>query len=82
MPVPGNWEFNGYGVPMYINTGFGFPQNPPFINCDDAPAGAYRYQFEIAEAWRERKFFLQFEGGANSMYVWINGKKVGLVQLY
>src|SRR5690554_3123860 len=23
-PVPGNWEINGYGVPIYVSAGFGF----------------------------------------------------------
>lgn len=80
MPVPGNWEFNGYGIPMYVNNGFGFPKNPPFINREDAPTGAYRYQFGIPAAWEGRRVFLHFEGGTNSMYVWINGKKVGYTE--
>ncbi len=80
MPVPGNWEFNGFGIPMYVNTGFGFPKNPPFINKEDSPTGAYRYQFDIPQSWDGRKVFLHFEGGTNSMYVWINGKKVGYTE--
>ncbi len=80
MPVPGNWEFNGFGIPMYVNTGFGFPKNPPFINRDDAPTGAYRYTFSIPETWNGRKVFLHFEGGTNSMYVWVNGRKVGYTE--
>lgn len=80
MPVPGNWEFNGYGIPMYINTGFGFPKNPPFINRDDSPTGAYRRQFDIPQNWDGRRVFLHFEGGTNSMYVWVNGKKVGYTE--
>lgn len=80
MPVPGNWEFNGYGIPMYVNIGFGFPKNPPFINRDDSPTGAYRYQFDIPQSWDGRKVFLHFEGGTNSMYVWVNGKKVGYTE--
>jgi len=80
MPVPGNWEFNGFGIPMYVNTGFGFPSNPPFINKEDSPTGAYRKQFNIPENWNGRKVFLHFEGGTNSMYVWVNGKKVGYTE--
>ncbi|RYF25226.1 MAG: DUF4981 domain-containing protein [Flavobacteriales bacterium] len=80
MPVPGNWEFNGFGIPMYINTGFGFSSNPPFINKEDSPTGVYRKQFNISENWDGRKVFLHFEGGTNSMYVWINGKKVGYTE--
>ncbi len=80
MPVPGNWEFNGYGIPMYVNIGFGFPKNPPFINRDDSPTGAYRHEFDIPQSWDGRKVFLHFEGGTNSMYVWVNGKKAGYTE--
>lgn len=77
MPVPGNWEFNGYGIPMYVNIGFGFPKNPPYIDREDSPSGAYRHEFNIPDNWDGRKVFIHFEGGTNSMYVWVNGEKVG-----
>ncbi|EGK02309.1 glycoside hydrolase family 2 TIM barrel-domain containing protein [Dysgonomonas gadei] len=80
MPVPGNWEFNGFGIPMYINIGFGFEKNPPFINKEDSPVGAYRHQFDIPENWNGRRVFLHFDGGTNAMYVWVNGKEVGYTE--
>lgn len=80
MPVPGNWEFNGYGIPMYVNIGFGFPKNPPFIDREDAPVGAYRHTFDIPENWDGRRVFLHFEGGTNAMYVWVNGQEVGYTE--
>lgn len=80
MPVPGNWEFNGFGIPMYVNTGFGFSAKPPFIDREDSPTGVYRQEFNIPQNWDGRRIFLHFEGGTNSMYVWINGKKVGYTE--
>lgn len=80
MPVPGNWEFNGYGVPMYVNIGFGFPINPPYFDREDSPTGSYRHKFDIPKDWDGRRVYLHFEGGTNSMYVWINGKKVGYTE--
>lgn len=80
MPVPGNWEFNGFGIPMYVNIGFGIPKNAPYIDKEDAPVGAYRHQFIIPENWSGRRVFLHFEGGTNAMYVWVNGKKVGYTE--
>jgi beta-galactosidase len=80
MPVPGNWEFNGYGIPMYVNNGFGFRARPPHINRDDSPTGAYRHEFTIPDNWSGRRIFLHFEAGTNSMYVWVNGQKVGYTQ--
>src|SRR5690606_16406407 len=78
--VPGNWEFNGYGVPIYVNTGFGFKAKPPFIDRKDSPVGMYRREFDIPEGWNGRKVFIHFEAGTNAMYVWVNGEKVGYTQ--
>ena len=80
MPVPGNWEFNGYGIPMYVNVGFGFKRNPPYVEKDDAPVGSYRTEFNIPDDWDGRRIFIHFEGGTNAMYVWVNGQKVGYTQ--
>ncbi|GAB1415761.1 glycoside hydrolase family 2 TIM barrel-domain containing protein [Paludibacter sp.] len=80
MPVPGNWEFNGFGVPMYVNTGFGFRAKPPHIDREDSPVGAYRRSFNIPDSWDGRRVFIHFEAGTNAMYVWVNGKKVGYTQ--
>jgi beta-galactosidase len=32
IPVPGNWEINGFGVPIYLNQPYEFEKNPPFIH--------------------------------------------------
>ncbi|MDR2497361.1 MAG: DUF4981 domain-containing protein [Tannerellaceae bacterium] len=80
IPVPGCWEFNGYGLPFYVNIGYGFKADIPLIDRNDSPTGAYRHQFGIPESWSGRRVFLHFEAGTNSMYVWVNGKKVGYTQ--
>ena len=80
IPVPGNWELSGYGIPQYIGDGFGIPKNPPYIDRDNSPSGAYRHSFRIPDSWEGRRVFLHFEGGTNSMYVWVNGQKVGYTE--
>lgn len=80
MPVPGNWEFNGFGIPFYKNIGYGFPANPPRVDRNDAPVGSYRRDFEISDSWDGRRIFIHFEAGTNAMYVWVNGQKVGYTQ--
>ena len=35
MPVPGNWEFNGFGLAYYKNIGFGFVVKPPYIDREE-----------------------------------------------
>ncbi len=80
IPVPGNWEFNGYGIPFYKNTGYGFPANPPYVPKDNAPVGMYRREFNIPDDWDGRRVYIHFEAGTNAMYVWVNGQKVGYTQ--
>lgn len=80
IPVPGNWEFNGYGVPVYVSAGFGFRARPPHVDPDDSPVGGYRHTFELPADWKGRRIFLHFEGGTNAMYVWVNGRRVGYTE--
>lgn len=80
MPVPGNWEINGYGVPIYTNVNYPFPKNPPFIPHDDNPTGCYRHSFQLPEAWEGRRVILHFESGLAAMEVWLNGSSVGYAE--
>jgi len=78
--VPGNWELQGYGKPIYTNIIYPHPKNPPYIPHTDNPVGSYRRDFHLPESWDGRRVFLHFENGTAAMYVWINGKKVGYNQ--
>lgn len=80
MPVPGNWEFNGYGIPIYTNITYPFPKNPPFVNDHDNPVGSYKRSFNLPDAWDGRRIFVHFEGGTTAMYVWVNGQEVGYTE--
>ena len=77
MPVPGNWEVNGYGVPIYTNVNYPFPLNPPHIPAEDNPTGCYRHSFELPDAWSGRRVILHFESGLAAMQIWLNGAEVG-----
>ena len=78
--VPGNWELQGFGVPIYTDTEYPFPANPPHIPHDYNPVGSYRREFSLPDAWDGRQIFLHFAGVKSAMYVWINGKEVGYSQ--
>ena len=53
IPVPGLWELNGYGHPVYVNVGYAwsghFHSNPPFPAEWHNYAGQYRKTFVIDE---------------------------------
>lgn len=75
--MPGNWEVQGYGVPIYSNVPYPFPKNPPYMDPNDNPVGCYRRTFDVPDDWHGRRVFLHFEAGAAAMYVWVNGRQVG-----
>ena len=78
--VPGNWELQGYGIPMYANAEYPYPKNPPYIDNADNPVGSYKREFILPEGWKNRKVYLHFAAGTAAMYVWVNGLKVGYSQ--
>jgi beta-galactosidase len=78
--VPGNWELQGFGIPMYTNTDYLFPANPPHIPHDYNPVGSYRRDFTIPDGWEKRQVFIHFGGVKSAMYVWVNSKEVGYSQ--
>lgn len=79
--VPSNWEMKGYGTPIYTNTKYVFPANPPFVPHDDNPVGSYKRTFSLDKATVDgSRTYLHFDGSTAGMYVWVNGKKVGYVQ--
>ncbi len=78
--VPGNWELQGFGIPMYTNIDYLFPADPPHIPHDYNPVGSYRRDFTVPDGWDERQVFLHFGGVKSAMYVWVNGKEVGYSQ--
>ncbi|MBS2099383.1 glycoside hydrolase family 2 TIM barrel-domain containing protein [Carboxylicivirga linearis] len=79
--VPGNWELQGYGTPIYTNIKYPFPKNPPFIDHKHNPVGSYRRTFNLPEDWKGREVYLHFEAGTSAMYIWVNGQKVGYSQV-
>ncbi|MDR2840059.1 MAG: DUF4981 domain-containing protein [Paludibacter sp.] len=79
--VPGNWELQGFGTPIYTNIKYPHPKNPPYIDHSDNPVGCYVRDFAISKEWDGRRVFLHFESGLAAMYVWVNGEYVGYSQV-
>ena len=79
--VPGNWQLQGYGKPIYTNIDYPFDVNPPFINgVNGNPVGIYRKEFILPADWQEKQVFIHFGGVSSAFYIWINGQKVGYSQ--
>ncbi|MGB7294709.1 MAG: glycoside hydrolase family 2 TIM barrel-domain containing protein [Candidatus Aminicenantales bacterium] len=78
--VPGNWQLQGYGVPIYLNQDYPFPAEPPLIPHDHNPVGSYRTEFTVPPGWGGRQVFLHFDGVDSAFYVWVNGVPAGYSQ--
>lgn len=77
IPVPGHWELNGYGIPIYTNIQYPFPPTPPTVPHDNNPVGCYRHEITIPSHWKDRKIFLSFQGVDCCFYFWVNGVFAG-----
>ncbi len=77
--VPSNWELRGFGMPIYVNSGyaFAFDRRDPHPPHDDNPVGSYRRHFEIPAGWNGRQVFLRFAGVDSAFYLWVNGERIG-----
>ena len=81
MPVPGIWELNGYGDPLYLNIGYPwreqFRSDPPRYPDAGNHAGSYRHEVEIPEAWIGQQIIAHFGSATSCLALWVNGKFVG-----
>jgi beta-galactosidase len=80
IPVPANWELEGYGIPIYTNTKYPFKKNPPYIEHHWNPVGSYKRSFVIPQDWDGRQVFMHFGAVKSAAYYWINGVKLGYSQ--
>lgn len=75
--VPGNWELQGYDVPIYVNVQYPFKPTPPYPPKDYNPVGSYKRTFTIPENWKGQDIYLHFGAVTSAMYVWVNEQQVG-----
>ncbi len=88
--VPGDWQMQGYGIPIYTNSRYPFKREQPFVTHTPPerytsyklrdPVGSYRRDFVLPETWNGKNIFLHFAGVKSAFYVWVNGRKVGYSQ--
>ncbi len=80
IPVPSNWEVEGYGNPIYLDERYPFTTSWPNSPKDYNPVGTYRHRFEIQNEWIGNQIILHFAGAKSAMYIYVNGKFVGYSQ--
>ena len=77
IPVPSNWEMQGYGDKLFRNVHAPFKANPPFVPKEYNPTGAYRKTFTLPASWENDQVFLRLEKVASASFVWVNGQAIG-----
>ncbi len=82
--VPGIWELNGYGDPVYLNVGFAwrehFRNNPPQVPVKDNHVGSYRRTITLPDNWNNKQVIAHFGSVTSNMYLYVNGKYVGYTE--
>lgn len=77
IPVPSNWERQGYGYAIYVNVPYAFDIDEPNVPTEENPVGSYRRDFFVPDNWQGEEIFLQLGAVSSAFYVWINGQYVG-----
>ena len=84
IPVPANWEVEGYGTPIYVNHPYAFSfhqrPSPPDIPDGDNPVGSYLRTFELPAAWNGQQVIVHFGAVKSAFYLWVNGEAIGYSQ--
>ncbi len=75
--VPGHWELQGFGQPIYTNIAYPFPPTPPFVPADANPTGCYRLEFEPPRDWTGKDVFIVFEGVDSAFELFLNEQSLG-----
>ena len=91
IPVPSNWEMQGYDRPIYANVEYPHSNTPPYIkarpgfndggaNYGINPVGSYVRTFQVPDNWDGRRTLIHFGGIYSAAFVWLNGQYVGYTQ--
>ena len=81
--VPGLWELQGYGEPLYVNTGYQwrglYDNNPPHVPYDRNGVGQYVTTIDIPDDFLsgKRRVTLDIASATSNVKVWVNGKEAG-----
>lgn len=81
MPIPGMWELNGVGEPMYAGQNYEWKtwwkSNPPQLPDSLNYRGTYTRSWMVPKAWKGKDVVLHIGSVTSCVAVWVNGRYVG-----
>lgn len=85
MRIPGMWELNGFGDPLYKNIGLAWSyqmnwEKPLDVPIKDNHVGSYRRMVEIPQNWNGKQVIAHFGSVTSNMYLYVNGQFVGYTE--
>ena len=88
--VPGCWQLQGFGKPIYVNMQYPFHRDRPNVMGEPDkdwyaydhrnPVGSYVTFVDVTKEMLSKNLILHFGGVHSAFYVWVNGQKVGYSQ--
>ena len=70
--VPGNWQMQGFGIPIYTNIKYPFEKKQPYVTRKPPkeyssfehrnPVGSYKRNFNLSSGWDDKTLFIKFDG--------------------
>lgn len=72
--VPGNWELQGFGYPVYVNIPYAFDiANAPKVPEQDNWVGNYRKNFQLPDTFTGQRTYLHIGAVSSAVTIWLNG---------
>lgn len=75
--VPGIWQAEGHGRPVFVGSGYPFPLNQPKIEHRLNEVGSYRREVTIPPHFAGQRMLLTVGAAGAAYYLWVNGQRVG-----
>ncbi|MDO4429784.1 MAG: glycoside hydrolase family 2 TIM barrel-domain containing protein [Lonepinella koalarum] len=79
IPVPSNWQNQGYDQHHYTNIHYPFPFDPPYVP-QNTPCGVYQREFSL-QLNPKKRYLLNFEGVDSCLFLYVNQQFVGYSQI-
>ena len=76
LQVPGHWQLQGHGTPIYTNFQYPFPVDPPHVP-EANPTGDYRTTFTLPDEFSGGRTLLRFDGVDSWFELWVNNVRIG-----